>query len=54
MSHTAPKGDGSISREHSLALREEICERLRANLDLDSTDTPLHLLQLMKQFQSAQ
>jgi hypothetical protein len=54
MSHTAPKGDGSIGRAHNLALRKEIGERLRADLDLDPTDTPLHLLQLMKRFQSAQ
>ena len=53
MSHTAPKGDGSISRAHNLALRKEIGERLRANLDLDLTDTPLHLLQLMERFQLA-
>ena len=53
MSHTAPKGDGEISRVHNMALREEIGERLRSDLDPDSTDTPLHLLQLMKRFQRA-
>jgi hypothetical protein len=53
MSHTAPKGDGQISRVHSMALREEIGERLRSDLDSYRTDTPLHLLQVMKRFQLA-
>jgi hypothetical protein len=50
MSYTAPQGDGRISRVHSMALREEIGERLRAVLDRDPADMPTHLLQLMKRF----
>jgi hypothetical protein len=53
MSHTTSKGDGQISRVHSMALREEIGERLRFDLAPGRTDTPLHLLQLMKRFQRA-
>lgn len=53
MSHTAPQGDGQISRVHGMALREAIGERLRFDLDQDRTDTPPHLLQLMKQFKQA-
>lgn len=53
MSHPAPTGDGSISRAHSLALRKEIGERLRFDLDRDITDPPPHLLRLMEQFRRA-
>jgi hypothetical protein len=53
MSYTAPESDGQISRVHNMALREEIGERLRSDLDPDRIDTPLHLLQLMKRFQRA-
>ena len=43
-------GEGQISRLHRSALRKEIGERLRFDLDRDLTDTPAHLLQLMKRF----
>lgn len=51
MFQTAPQGDGQISRVNCMAIREEIGERLRSELDQDRTDTPLQLLQLMKRFQ---
>lgn len=54
MSHTARQGDGQISREHTLALSKEIGERLRLGMDSERTVTPLHLLQLMTQFQRAE
>jgi hypothetical protein len=53
MPHTPSKGDGQISRVHSMALLEEIGERLRSDMDLDRTEPPLHLLQLMKRFERA-
>jgi hypothetical protein len=53
MSHTAPQGDGRISRVDNMALSEAIGERLRSDLDRDRTDTPTHLLQLMKRFKQA-
>jgi hypothetical protein len=53
MSHTAPQGDGRISRVDNMALSEAIGERLRSDLDRDRTDTPTHLLQLMQRFKQA-
>jgi hypothetical protein len=50
MSFAVPQGGGQIGRVHYTALREEIGERLRSDLDRDLTDTPPHLLQLMKRF----
>jgi hypothetical protein len=50
MSYTKPQDDGQIGRVHSMALREEIGERLRVDPDRALTDTPPHLLQLMKCF----
>ncbi len=54
MSHTALQADSQISRLHTLSLSKEIGERLRFDLDLDRTVIPLHLLQLMTQFQLAE
>jgi hypothetical protein len=54
MSHTALGDDGQLGRLHTIALSKEIGERLRFDLDSDRTDTPLHLLQLMTQFQRAE
>jgi hypothetical protein len=51
MSQSPPKGEGQISHVNSIALREQIGERLRFELDSDRIDTPLHLLELMKRFQ---
>ncbi|MDB6147442.1 MAG: hypothetical protein JWO45_1106 [Spartobacteria bacterium] len=48
MTYTAPQGDGQISRVHSMALRQEIGERLRSGLDRDLTEMPLRLLLLIK------
>jgi hypothetical protein len=53
MSHTAPTSDGQISRVHSMALCQEIAERLRTDLDLDRPALPPHLKQLMQRFQQA-
>jgi hypothetical protein len=54
MSHTAFQADGQISRLNIIALTEEIGERLRFGLDSDRAATPMHLLQLMMQFQRAE
>ena len=51
MSQTAPQGDGQISRVNCIAIRAEIGERLRSELDRNLTDTPMQLLQLMRRFQ---
>lgn len=53
MSHTAPDGDGHISRVNSAALRAQIGERLRLEFDADRTDTPLYLQALMQRFEQA-
>lgn len=50
MSCTTPQDEGQIGRVNSMALREEIGERLRCDLDRAQTDTPPHLLQLTKRF----
>jgi hypothetical protein len=50
MPYSTPQDDGQIGRSNSMALRAEIGERLRCDLDRSQTDTPPHLLQLMKCF----
>jgi hypothetical protein len=54
MSHTALQADGHISRLHTIAVSKEIGERLRLGMDSERTVTPLHLVQLMTQFQRAE
>jgi hypothetical protein len=51
MTHTATKSDFQISLLDNMALREEIGERLRSDLDPCRQEMPMHLLQLMKRFE---
>jgi hypothetical protein len=41
-------GDGRLSRDHSVALRTEIGERLRTSMDQAVAAMPPHLQALMK------
>ncbi|MEY2503647.1 MAG: hypothetical protein QOI07_3984 [Verrucomicrobiota bacterium] len=42
--------DGRLSRDHSVALRTEIGERLRTSMDQAVVAMPPHLQALMKRF----
>ena len=50
MSPSVFKCDSNFTRVHNMAIVEGIGVKLRSILDQTGTDTPLHLLQLMKRF----